>query len=139
MATFELEILSPEGLSFKGEALSVSIPTTSGIITVLPGHANLVTILKRGDIFVTTKSEYEQKITVTGGYVEISEHKVNVVAQFAVPSDEANKEKIEQALLFAKELQQKKKENFDMASAEMNLKREISGLKSGIRVKRGRQ
>jgi F-type H+-transporting ATPase subunit epsilon len=136
MAYFGLEILSPEGTLYEGEVASVSIPTTSGIIMVLPGHANLVTILKRGDIVVTTKNGYEQKITVTGGFVEISEHRVNIAAQFAVQSDESNQKKIEQALQFAQELKRKKQDSIDLTSVESRLKKEISNLNSGIRIKR---
>ncbi|MDR0822245.1 MAG: ATP synthase F1 subunit epsilon [Endomicrobium sp.] len=136
MSEFNLEILSPEGVAFKGDIVSVSFPTTSGDIVVLPGHANLVSILKQGDILVTPKSGEVQKITVTGGFIEVSDHKVNVAAQFAVPSDDSNRQKIEEALKFAKALQEKKKDEVDISIIETQLRRTISSLKSGVTLKR---
>jgi F-type H+-transporting ATPase subunit epsilon len=135
MSEFILEILSPDGLAFKGAVLSITFPTAAGIIVVLPGHANLVSVLKQGDIIIAPKEGGIQKIAVTGGFLEVSEHTVNVLTSFAVISDESNKQKIEQASQFAKELQQKRKDGIDISVIENQLRKEVSNLKSGIRRK----
>lgn len=135
MSKFELEILSPEGSAFRGEILSVSFPTSAGIITVLPGHTNLVTKLKHGDILISFP-QGRKKIAVTGGFAEISENHVNVVAEFAVPADEANKYKIEQAMKLAREMKEKKKNSLDMSVVESQLKKAVFELKSNVGVKR---
>lgn len=135
MSKFELEILSPEGSAFKGDVSSISLPTSSGIITVLPGHTNLVTKLQEGDILISC-SEGEKKITVTGGFVEISNNHVNVVAEFAVPADEANKYKIEQAMKLAKDMKEKQKDSLDMSVVESQLKKAVFELKSNVGIKR---
>ena len=41
-SSFSLEILSPQGTVFKDEVDSVSLPTYSGRITILPNHAPLL-------------------------------------------------------------------------------------------------
>jgi F-type H+-transporting ATPase subunit epsilon len=134
MSSFEFEILSPEGSSYKGSSLSATFPTMSGFITVLPGHANLVTVLRRGDINFITE-EGEKKVSITGGFLEISERKVNVVAEFAIPTDEANKQKIEEAMRIANELKDKRRDGPDISVMEAHLKMQIGSLKSGIRIK----
>ncbi|MDR2772018.1 MAG: ATP synthase F1 subunit epsilon [Elusimicrobiota bacterium] len=130
MAMFNFEILSPAGASFKGQSSSATFPTTSGFITVLPGHANLVTLLKKGVIVFQT-SDGEKKVSITGGFLEISDYKVNVVTEFAMPSDEANKQKIEEAMRVANELKQNRKTSVDISVMEAHLKTRIEMLKSG--------
>jgi F-type H+-transporting ATPase subunit epsilon len=135
MSEFILEILSPDGSAFKGAVLSITFPTVSGIIVVLPGHANITSILKQGDIIITPKEGEIKKIAVTGGFLEVSEQKVNVLTSFAIVSDESNKQKIEQASQFAKELQQKRKDGVDISLIENQLRKEVSNLKSGVHRK----
>jgi F-type H+-transporting ATPase subunit epsilon len=137
MNAFVLEILSPEGGAFKGNVYSVSLPTQSGVIEVLPGHTNLVTRLNRGEIIIDPGNGSDvKKIAVSGGFAEITQTAVNIVAEFAVVSDEANKKKIEEAVKLAEQIKLKKKDAVNSAAVEMQLKKAASELKSGASVKR---
>ena len=46
----KLEIVSPNGILFKGETQSVSLPGMGGSFDVLPHHAPLIAALKKGTI-----------------------------------------------------------------------------------------
>jgi F-type H+-transporting ATPase subunit epsilon len=131
MNNFVIEILSPQGLIFKGEIRSATFPTTSGIITVLPGHEGLVTKLKHGEIILDSANGIK-KITVTGGFAEITSKNINIIAEFAVHSDETNKQKIEHAMKLAKEIKEKRKNFIDMSVIEAELKKSVAELKSGL-------
>jgi F-type H+-transporting ATPase subunit epsilon len=131
MNNFVIEILSPQGLIFKGEIHSATFPTTSGIITVLPGHEGLVTKLKYGEIILDYANGVK-KITLTGGFAEITSKNINVIAEFAVHSDETNKQKIEHAMRLAKEMKEKRKNFVDMSVIEAELKKSVAELKSGL-------
>jgi len=135
MSGMQMEILSPEGVSFKGEISSVTFSTAAGMITVLPGHVNLVTKLKEGEIIIESP-QGRKKITVTGGFVEIFANSISVVSEFAMPSDEANNYKIEQAKKQAEEMKKKKQDLVDSAIMESELKRSVSELRSNIGIKR---
>ncbi|GHT60609.1 ATP synthase epsilon chain [Endomicrobiia bacterium] len=135
MNKFVIEILSPQGIIFKGELSSVSFPTTSGMITVLPGHVNLVTKLRRGEIVITS-SNAVKKIVVSGGFVEIANNNINVVAEFAAHSDATNKQKVDQAMQLAKYMKAKRKEFVDISATELRLKKSAADLKSGLVIKR---
>ncbi|MCA6070874.1 MAG: ATP synthase F1 subunit epsilon [Endomicrobium sp.] len=135
MKKFEIEILSPQGVVFKGDIMSASFPTASGIITALPGHANLVTKLRNGEIVINSSSGIK-KITVSGGFIEITNNVINVVAEFAAQSDELNKQKIQQAVKLAKAMKSKRKEFIDMSAIESELKKSVVDLKSGLGIKR---
>ncbi len=134
MNKLQLEILSPEGSSFKGSVSSVTFPTASGIITVLPGHSSVVTKLVSGEILINAGGD-EKKIMVTGGFVEILNNNVNVVAEFAMPSDAENRHKIEQAMRLAKDMKEKQKDKIDLSVVESQLKKAIFELKSNLGVK----
>lgn len=76
--TFHLIIASVgEGL-YDGAALSATIPTTAGEITVLPHHEPLVATLKPGTITVR-ESLGNKEIPVEGGVLEISGNRAVVL------------------------------------------------------------
>ncbi|MDR2708516.1 MAG: ATP synthase F1 subunit epsilon [Elusimicrobiota bacterium] len=135
MNTFDFEILSPNGITFKGQASQATFPTMAGQITILPGHANLVTVLKRGAIdFVT--AEGSKKITVSGGFLEVAGSRVSVVALFAMSADQVSEDLLGKAAAEVKRISEKRKE-FDITVAQMQLKKDIATLKVGaIKSKR---
>jgi F-type H+-transporting ATPase subunit epsilon len=135
MNKFEIEILSPGGIVFKGEPASASFPTTRGIITVLSGHTNLVTKLKPGKIIIEAIGG-TKNITVSGGFVEIVNNNINVVVEFASYPDEISRQKIKQAISHAKDMKIKRKEFVDIYAIESQLKKSAVDLKSGLGIKR---
>mgnify|MGYP001593241177 CR=1 FL=1 len=56
---------------FDAEALSVSLPTSEGMITVLPHHEPFIATLKTGMITVRTK-DGEQTFPIENGILEVS-------------------------------------------------------------------
>lgn len=63
---------------FSGEATALSVPTTEGVITVLPHHEPFVTTLKEGSITVRTEKG-EQSFPVEGGVLEVSQNQAIVI------------------------------------------------------------
>lgn len=63
---------------FDGEALSVSLPTSEGMITVLPHHEPFVATLKMGVITVRT-GDGEQAFPVQNGILEVSANQAVVL------------------------------------------------------------
>jgi F-type H+-transporting ATPase subunit epsilon len=136
MNKFGVEILSPQGVVFKGEASSASFPTICGIITVLPGHTDFVTKLYNGEIVIKSL-ENVKKFAITGGFIEIANNNVNIITEFAVHSDVTNRQKIEQAIKLARDMKNKRKNFADLSSAiESELKKSVVELKSGLSLKR---
>jgi len=70
-----LYIYSLEKKIYEGESSSITLPTTSGEITVLPEHIPLVTTLSKGTIKFITSSE-TRKETILGGFAEIKSDSV---------------------------------------------------------------
>lgn len=63
---------------FDDEALSVSLPTSEGVVTVLPHHEPFVATLKTGVITVRT-GDGEQTFPVENGVLEVSGNQVVVL------------------------------------------------------------
>ena len=67
--TLELKIVSLKEVVFHDYVDSVTLPTTSGEITVLPNHAALISSLKKGTIRAKSGGK-EQTFTLNGGFLE---------------------------------------------------------------------
>jgi F-type H+-transporting ATPase subunit epsilon len=74
-----VEVITPDEVLFSGEAVSVKLPGTSGSFEALANHAPLLSSLAKGTIIVRT-SAGEETFEVSGGIVEVLNHKVVVLA-----------------------------------------------------------
>ena len=83
-------LVSPERTLASFDAKSVVIPGMEGDITLLPNHADFLTSLRPGVLVVEDNAAVEEFL-VTGGFVEVSESVVTVLAEKAVPMSEADK------------------------------------------------
>jgi F-type H+-transporting ATPase subunit epsilon len=82
MATFHFELVSPEKLLFSGEVEQVDVPGAEGDFGVLAQHAPMVTTLRPGILTVHAASG-DQTIVVLGGFAEVSEAGLTILADLA--------------------------------------------------------
>jgi F-type H+-transporting ATPase subunit epsilon len=83
-----LEILTPEKKLYSGEVYGVQMPGISGSFEVLEKHAPLVSALKAGRVKVLKdKQNHTASFTITGGFVEVLNNKVTLLAEGAVAVD----------------------------------------------------
>jgi F-type H+-transporting ATPase subunit epsilon len=83
MAEFlELEIATPERQLVRAEASEVQLPGKDGYLGILPGHAALLGQLGAGALSYTAAGE-QRYLAVDGGFVEILEDHVRVLADSA--------------------------------------------------------
>lgn len=79
---FQIEIATPEKLVLQRSADYAEIPGKDGYLGILPGHAALLSELGEGKLSITSGGKIET-FTVTGGYVEIRDNHVRVLADKA--------------------------------------------------------
>lgn len=87
----KLEIVTPERKIFDETVDSVTVPTATGEVGILPNHAPLISSLKSGILSFANKGASE-KMVVSGGFVEISTNKVSVLTDVAEKVDEIDVE-----------------------------------------------
>ncbi len=91
MAEIKLEIVTPERKVFDETVDSVTVPTATGEVGILPNHAPLISSLKSGVLSFASKGTSE-KMVVSGGFVEVSTNKVSVLTDIAEKADEIDVE-----------------------------------------------
>lgn len=87
----KLEIVTPEKKVFDETVDSVTVPTATGEVGILPNHAPLISALKSGILSFSNRGTSE-KMVVSGGFVEVSSNKVSVLTDVAERADEINVE-----------------------------------------------
>jgi F-type H+-transporting ATPase subunit epsilon len=100
MKLMKLEIVTPKGTIYDGEAKQVTLPGSEGEFGVLPEHATLVSILATGIITIEMPDATITDVAINSGYVKVDESKVICIVDGAVAlkSDDSNiAEKIEEA------------------------------------------
>ena len=77
--TLHVEITTPEKLVADRQADYAEIPGKDGYMGILPGHAALLSELAHGKLTLTTAGKTES-FTIAGGYVEVRDNHVRVLA-----------------------------------------------------------
>lgn len=80
-----VRIVCPESLAFEGEAAFVALPSTDGELGVLPRHASEICTIQAGYVRVsdTEMGTASHVFAVSGGYAEITEDEVVILAERA--------------------------------------------------------
>jgi F-type H+-transporting ATPase subunit epsilon len=87
MAEIKLEIVTPEKKVFDETVDSVTVPTSTGEVGILPNHSPLISSLKSGILSYSNRGASE-KLVVSGGFVEVSTNTVSVLTDVAERADE---------------------------------------------------
>ena len=112
MATLHFELVAPERVLFSGEVDAVMLPGTEGDMTVLPGHAPVMTSLKAGFVVIADGQNQGSRVLVRGGFAEINAEGVTVLAERATPMEEVTPDSIDGEIL---ELQTRRDGSEDFA------------------------
>ncbi len=81
MAMLHCQVLTPEGSAFDGEATFVDAQALDGRVGILPRHAPLLTVLGEGPLMVKLPDNTEKKWKVDGGFLQVLDNRVSVVAE----------------------------------------------------------
>jgi F-type H+-transporting ATPase subunit epsilon len=91
MATFQFNLVSPEKLLFAGQVNQVDVPGSEGDFGVLAGHAPFVTTVRPG-ILTMYREGGDLRVAVSGGFAEVSDAGLTVLADVAVPVADVNRD-----------------------------------------------
>ena len=96
----KLNVLTPERKAvFDQEVTSVTVPAYSGEMTILPGHASLITTLGTGILkYKVQGQDKTQQALISWGYCEVIDGTVNVLAEFMQTPEEINVENYKTSL-----------------------------------------
>lgn len=83
--TIHFDLVSPERQLLSEDVEMVTLPGADGYFGVLPGHAPTLSSLKPGVIEVKMGSRPPMKLFVRGGFAEVDDRRVVVLAEEAIP------------------------------------------------------
>lgn len=126
----QLKIITPEKIVLDEAVDSVSLPTTEGEITILPDHIALISTLASGDIVARVNGE-DVPMAVSGGFIEVSNNQVKILADFAEHVSDLSDEAVIKARARAEELKHMKDDAsvVDFEHYEAELERSLTRVK----------
>ena len=136
MKTFHLQIITQEKVAYEGDAEVLTLPTTEGEISILPGHTALIAIAREGEMVIAQSGE-RTHLAVIGGVLRVTQDNVVLLTDSAERFDELDEQKALEAREKAQKMLQGKLTEREMAEAKSMLQKNLLHLKL-IRKKRTR-
>ncbi|MBE3571794.1 MAG: F0F1 ATP synthase subunit epsilon [Moorella humiferrea] len=130
MPLLQLEVITPERPTVKTEATEVIAPGILGYLGILPGHAPLITPLKPGVVTYRRQDGGEERLAVSGGFLEAGPEHVVILADTAERAAEIDVERARRARERAEERLKNRPPGLDVARAEAALQRATARLKA---------
>ncbi len=126
---FHLEIVTPRGVIFNGGVESVSAPGVKGRFQVLRSHAPLLASLKIGEIKVLDADGTGRRYAISGGFAEVRNNSVVVLADAAESAEEIDIDRAKKARDRSKKRIAEKNPQTDLDRARVSLQRALNRLK----------
>lgn len=127
MRSFPLEIVTPDGLEFSGQAESILLRTTEGDVELLCGHADFLAALGIGRARIRADGE-DKLASLAGGFVVVKGGRVQVVATTFEFAADIDLQRAEAAKARAEEQLRSAKNDKEQALAEARLKRALNRI-----------
>lgn len=101
--SFSFELVSPERLVLSEDVVEVVIPASDGQMTVMKDHAPTMTTVKPGLVLVKRAEGGEDTIFVDGGFADINDNGLSLLAEVAMLASELDSETLAARLKNAQE------------------------------------
>jgi F-type H+-transporting ATPase subunit epsilon len=137
-STIHVDIVSPEGQLYSGEANMVFAPAVNGDLGIAPRHAPLLTTLRAGEVRVQLQGEEEHVFYVGGGALEIQPHLVSILADTAERARDLDEAAAQSAKQRAEDAMRNNKDKIDIAEAQAELARAVAQLRAIERLRKKR-
>ncbi len=92
-----VSIVTPESSVIEASAAQVTAPSVQGEVGILPSHKPLLASLQEGIVGIH-RDDGRDYFTVSGGFLEVSNDRVTILAETAEAAFDIDVERAEQAL-----------------------------------------
>ena len=132
-----VEIVTAERVVYSQEGVDeVVAPGEIGEFAILPEHASFITTLRPGELRIITSGD-EEVMAITGGFCEVRNDRVVILADAAERVEEIDIERAEAARRRAEEALRDRESIEELAATQASLMRAMARLR--IAEKRGRR
>ena len=126
--TLKLEIVTPEAIVYSEDVHMVTLPAIDGQVGIYPMHIPLLTQIVPGEIIVM-KDGHESFLAVGEGVVEVTSNRVAIVTDMAIPAENIDEAKVEEARQRAAARLQDKISDEEVATINASMARSLAQLK----------
>lgn len=124
-----LRVISQEAELLSADVESITLPTTTGDITVLPGHEVLFSQVQPGHL-VYRDEGMDHSMVVSDGFIDFSPgDKVTVMVDSGILARNVSVEKAQQAIADAQETMSKTQDQRELMMAEASLRQAMLEIK----------
>jgi F-type H+-transporting ATPase subunit epsilon len=127
MSTMQIAVVTGEREIYRGEAEEVIAPGVEGVLGILPHHAALLTALKTGSMRIKLAGA-EDNLFISGGFLEVYNNTVTVLADAAEHAEEIDQSRAEAARRHAQERLTQEKDDRERKRLNGELERAITRL-----------
>jgi len=129
MATFHLQIVTPDRMVYDGEAQKIIVRTVNGDVCILPRHIDYAVPLAIGEARLTDGEGQTRAAACNGGMLSVNKNDVRLIAVTFEWEDDIDLERARRAEAEAEEkLKTMNREDRDFALAEAKLKRALTRI-----------
>ena len=129
MPTMKLEIVTAERLVYEDQVNAVVAPGIEGQLGILPRHVALLTTLQPGELTIRKDGEEDVYMAISGGFLEVMNNRVVVLADTAERVDEIDERRAEEAMRRAQEQLDTRTEDASLEGALTAIMRSQTRLK----------
>lgn len=134
MNSFQAQILTPEGSLFDGDVTGVKVPGVEGSFEVKTLHADIISTLDIGHILVRKADSTDQHFAVSGGFVEVHDNKLTLLAEAAELVEDIEVERAKEAKKRAQERLNADDKSIDKERARKALARAENRIKLSMNL-----
>ena len=84
-----VEVVSPAGEAWTGEATQVSVPLINGELGILPGRQPLLAVLGSGPVRLSPVGGEMRRVEVSGGFCSVDHDVITIAADHVKQDAEA--------------------------------------------------
>jgi len=132
MSNLIVEIVSPAGKVFTGEATGVQAPGVNGSFEVLRNHAPMIAAFEVGTLRVTDADGQQILFVTSGGFLEVFNNTVSVLAESAELPSKINVDRAKAAADRAKALMDAAADPAEKERAQAALERARNRLRGAM-------
>jgi F-type H+-transporting ATPase subunit epsilon len=130
MAKLSVDVITAERVVFSDTDIdAVVAPGAAGELTVLPEHAPLITSLVPGELRIQKTGADETYMMVTGGFLEVRDDKVVILAENAQHAEEIDIALAQEARARAEKMLTSREAAVDMSRIQAELRRSLIAIK----------
>ena len=125
---FNVEIVTPDGVLFSGEAEKFFAPGYEGYFEILHNHTPYMVTLKIGEIKIVIDNK-EKSFSTSGGFAEVLKNNLKIIVRTAIEAGKIDVKRAEAAKERALKRLSDREEETDIPRAEIALKKAINRIK----------